>query len=39
MTTTTVTAGRILKGQLEGKEGEASKLAMDTMPYSGFSKV
>jgi len=39
MTTTTVTAGRILKGQLEGKEGEASKLAMDTMPYSGFSKT
>ena len=39
MTTTTVTAGRILKGQLEGREGEASTLAIDTMHYSGFSKV
>ena len=39
MTTTTVTAGRILKGQLEGRKGEASTLAIDTMHYSGFSKV
>ncbi len=39
MTTTTVTSGRILRGQLQGKTGEESILAMDEMSYTGFSKV
>ena len=35
----TVTASRILKGQLEGNSGEETVLAMDTLPFSGMSKV
>lgn len=34
-----VTAGRILKGQLQGKTGEETKLAMDEFPHVGLSKV
>ncbi|XP_052395134.1 alkaline phosphatase-like [Carassius gibelio] len=35
----TVTAARILKGQMEGKTGEESILAMDTFPYLALSKT
>lgn len=35
----TVTATRILKGQLEGKSGEESRLSMETFPYLALSKV
>lgn len=34
-----ITAARILKGQIEGHSGEESMLAIDNFPYSGFSKV
>uniref|UniRef100_A0AAY4EWN3 alkaline phosphatase n=1 Tax=Denticeps clupeoides TaxID=299321 RepID=A0AAY4EWN3_9TELE len=36
---TTVTAARILKGQLAGRTGEESVLAMDTFPYVALSKT
>ena len=39
MTTTTVTAARILKGQLNKQKGEEATLNMDKLSYSGFSKV
>ncbi|XP_073531355.1 intestinal-type alkaline phosphatase isoform X3 [Phyllobates terribilis] len=35
----TVTATRILSGQLEGKLGEEHELTMDTFPYVGLSKT
>lgn len=35
----TITAGRILKGQLEGKTGEESVLAMDKFLHLGLSKA
>ncbi|XP_026092216.1 alkaline phosphatase-like [Carassius auratus] len=35
----TVTAARILKGQMEGKTGEESILAMDMFPYLALSKT
>ncbi|XP_044147011.1 intestinal-type alkaline phosphatase [Bufo gargarizans] len=35
----TVTATRILSGQLEGKLGEENELTMDTFPYVGLSKT
>lgn len=35
----TVTAARILKGQLAGKSGEESNLVMDTFPHVALSKV
>lgn len=36
---TTVTAARILKGQMAGKSGEETSLVMDTFPYLALSKV
>ncbi|XP_072244776.1 intestinal-type alkaline phosphatase [Leuresthes tenuis] len=36
---TTVTAARILKGQLEEKSGEESSLVMDTFPHVALSKT
>ncbi|CAJ1060789.1 intestinal-type alkaline phosphatase [Xyrichtys novacula] len=35
----TVTAARILKGQLAGKSGEESSLVMDTFPHVALSKT
>lgn len=35
----TVTAARILKGQLSGHYGEESQLEMDKFPYVALSKV
>ncbi|XP_055073557.2 intestinal-type alkaline phosphatase [Misgurnus anguillicaudatus] len=35
----TVTAARQLKGQMNGKTGEESSLAMDTFPYLALSKT
>jgi len=35
----TVTAGRIYAGQKRGLDGESHRLAMDTLPYSAFSKT
>lgn len=39
MGVTTVTAARILKGQLAGKSGEETSLVMDTFPHLALSKV
>lgn len=36
---TTVTAARILKGQLAGASGEETSLVMDTFPHLALSKV
>lgn len=35
----TVTAARILKGQLGGRSGEETDLVMDTFPHLALSKV
>ncbi|WAJ70310.1 alkaline phosphatase [Catenovulum adriaticum] len=35
----TVTAARILAGQMDGKLGEEHNLSFDTLPYSGFVKT
>ncbi|XP_016403658.1 alkaline phosphatase-like [Sinocyclocheilus rhinocerous] len=35
----TVTAARILKGQLSGQNGEETQLEMDKFPYVALSKV
>ena len=35
----TVTAARILAGQLEGEMGEEHQLSFETMPFSGFVKT
>ncbi|XP_036442473.1 intestinal-type alkaline phosphatase [Colossoma macropomum] len=39
MGVSTVTAARILKGQLDGKPGEENMLTMDTFPYLALSKT
>lgn len=39
MGVSTVTAARILDGQNKGLDGEEHVLAMDNMPFSGFSKT
>ncbi|KAI4881341.1 hypothetical protein NFI96_001649 [Prochilodus magdalenae] len=39
MGVSTVTAARILKGQLAGKNGEETMLTMDTFPYLALSKT
>ncbi|CAL8272581.1 unnamed protein product [Arctogadus glacialis] len=39
MGVSTVTAARILKGQMEGKSGEETVLAMDSFPYLALSKT
>ena len=36
---TSVTAGRILKGQMQALNGEETVLAMDQFSHVGFSKV
>ena len=36
---TTVTAGRIYKGQLKGAAGEEGSLVFDDFPYTGLAKV
>jgi len=35
----TITAARILAGQLQGEMGEEHQLSFETMPYSGFVKT
>lgn len=35
----TITAGRIFKGQSDGYPGEEYKLIFETFPNTGFSKV
>lgn len=35
----TVTAARILEGQLRGVDGESNNLAMDAFPFSSFSRT
>lgn len=35
----TITAGRILKGQLNQKSGEEETVIFEDFPHSGFSKV
>jgi len=35
----TVTATRILKGQLQGKSGEETKLSMDQFRHAALSRV
>lgn len=39
MSIPTVTAARILKGQLQGHKGEETKLSFEQFPISGLSKV
>ena len=39
MGVSTVTATRILKGQMDGKPGPETPLAMDQFPYMALSKV
>ncbi|SNR99076.1 alkaline phosphatase [Methylobacillus rhizosphaerae] len=39
MGVSTVTAARILEGQLQGREGERNKLAFETLPYLALSKT
>lgn len=39
MGVSTVSAARILRGQVEGGSGEEAMLAMDTFPYVALSKV
>ncbi|KAM3876367.1 intestinal-type alkaline phosphatase [Diretmus argenteus] len=39
MGVTTITAARILKGQLKGQSGEEGSLVMDTFPYLALSKT
>ncbi|XP_066503164.1 alkaline phosphatase-like [Hoplias malabaricus] len=39
MGVSTVTAARILKGQLSGKNGEESRLTMETFPHLALSKT
>lgn len=39
MGVSTVSAARILRGQMEGGSGEEAMLAMDTFPYVALSKV
>lgn len=39
MSIPTITATRILKGQLEGNTGEETVLSFEKFPYTGLSKV
>ncbi|WP_372761222.1 alkaline phosphatase [Pseudoalteromonas sp.] len=39
MGVSTITAARILAGQLQGEMGEEHQLSFETMPYSGFIKT
>lgn len=39
MGVSTVTAARILEGQMKGLQGEENNLAMDLMPYTGLAKT
>lgn len=39
MGVSTVTAARILAGQMEGKDGEEHRLSFETMPFSGLVKT
>nr|XP_055051501.1 alkaline phosphatase, tissue-nonspecific isozyme isoform X2 [Misgurnus anguillicaudatus] len=39
MGVTTITAARILKGQMENRTGEETVMNMDTFPYVGLAKV
>lgn len=39
MGVSTVTAARILKGQLQNRKGEESLLEMDKFPYVALAKV
>lgn len=39
MGVSTVTAGRIYAGQQKGMDGESYRLAMESLPYSAFSKT
>ena len=39
MSVATITAGRIMKGQLQDKSGEETVLAMDKFHHAGLSKV
>ena len=39
MSVPTLTASRILKGQLKGKTGEEGQLYFETFPHVGVSKV
>ena len=39
MGSSTSTAARILSGQMQGKDGESSILAMDTLPFTGLVKT
>ncbi len=39
MGVTTITAARILKGQLQNRSGEETVMNMDTFPYVGLAKV
>lgn len=39
MGVSTVTAARILDGQMQGKDGEKNVLAMETLPYLALSKT
>jgi len=39
MSLTTVTAARILEGQIRGESGEENALSFDAMPFSGLSKT
>lgn len=39
MGVSTVTAARILEGQLKGLQGEENNLAMDVFPYTGLAKT
>ena len=39
MSLATIAAGRILKGQLEGKSGEETNLVFESFPHLGLSKT
>lgn len=39
MGVSTITAGRIYKGQIKGNTGEEYKLAFENFPNTGFAKV
>ncbi|KAG5668794.1 hypothetical protein PVAND_016720 [Polypedilum vanderplanki] len=39
MSFATITAGRILKGQMQGKSGEETKINFESFPYLGLAKT
>ena len=39
MGVSTITAARILEGQMNGKTGEENRLSFETLPYTAFSKT